>query len=226
MKAPEITQSPNALHRRPTRSLTMIALILSLFTSLVMAQTEAEMNPTDVLRKEHEIIRKVADALKREAGRIQKNDTVEAERIAKFHDFFKNFADRCHHAKEEDELFPVLREKNVDPVIIDLLVKQHAEGRILLAGIENTLSRLTGDGSEPDTRVLARYLFEYAQLMERHIRLENEYLWPRVSERLDDSQKSDLAKAFHKIETEELGEGFHEKYHALAMELLGKKNTP
>jgi hemerythrin-like domain-containing protein len=191
-----------------------------------MAQTEAELNPTEVLSQEHEIIRKVANAAKQDAKKIQNSGQVDAARIAKFHDFFKNFADRCHHAKEEDELFPVLRETKVDSVIIDLLIKQHEESRLLLAGIENVLKTLADDRGEADTQALGRYIFEYAQLMDRHIELENEYLWPQAVERLSDLQKDSLAKAFHKIETEDLGKGFHEKYHALAMELLGKENSP
>ncbi len=203
----------------------VIALILSLATSLAMAQTEAERNPTDVLREEHGLIQKVAHAAKQDAVKIQKSDTVDAERIAKFHDFFKNFTDGCHHAKEEDELFPALREMKVDPVVIDLLIKHHEEGRILLAGIEELLKTSTGDKPKTDTQALGRYLFEYAQLMDRHIELENEYLWPRAAERLSDPQKKALAEAFYKIETEELGKGFHEKYHALAMDLLGRHHA-
>jgi hemerythrin-like domain-containing protein len=192
-----------------------------------MAQTEAELNPTEVLSQEHEIIRKVANAAKQDATIIQKSGQVDAARIAKFHDFFKNFADRCHHAKEEDELFPVLRETKVDSVIIDLLIKQHEESRLLLAGIENVLKTLIDDDrNETYTQALGRYIFEYALLMDRHIRIENEYLWPLAAERLSDLQKDSLAKAFHKIETEDLGKGFHEKYHALAMELLGKEKSP
>lgn len=93
-----------------------------------------------------------------------------------------NFADRCHHAKEEDELFPVLREHHVDPVVIDLLIKQHEEGRILLAGIEDQLKTPTDEGSKIDAQALGRYLFEYAQLMDRHIILENEYQKTGVTE--------------------------------------------
>ena len=204
----------------------MTGLILVFATCPGRAQTEAESDPTDVLRKEHEIIHKMADAAKQDAKKIQKGGAVDAERIAKFHDFFKNFADLCHHAKEEDELFPVLREMKVDPVIIDLLIQQHEEGRILLGGIEAALTALKDDENEPDTQALGRYLFEYSDLMERHIRIENEYLWPQAAARLSNRQKEALAKAFHRIETEDLGEGFHEKYHALAMDILGKEDSP
>lgn len=209
-----------------TGSLTITVLILLSATKPGMAQTEAEQDPTDVLRKEHKIIHKMADAAKQDAKEIQNSDEVDAERIAKYHDFFKNFADRCHHAKEEEELFPVLREMKVDPVIIDLLTQQHEQGRLLLGGIKEVLTALKDNKTVADTQALARYILEYAELMDRHIRIENEYLWPRVAEQLSDLQKEALAEAFYRIETDDLGKGFHEKYHALAMDVLGKKGSP
>jgi len=96
----------------------------------------------------------------------------------------------------------------------------------LLVGIEDSLTALTDAERESDTGALGRYIFEYAQLMHRHIRTENEYLWPRATERLSTSQEDALTKAFHILETEELGRGFHEKYHALAMEVLGEEKSP
>jgi hemerythrin-like domain-containing protein len=188
-------------------------------------ESEAELPPTEVLRKEHTIIQKMANAAKQDAKEIRKRGVVDTDRVAKYHDFFQNFADRCHHAKEEEELFPVLRKMKVDPIIIDLLIQHHAEGRILLGGIEDALTALTTDRSEPDTQALGRYILEYAHLMDRHIRIENEYLWPRAAERLSDPQKEALAKAFYRIETVDLGKGFHEKYHALAMDILGTANS-
>ncbi len=225
MKTHKIAQYTIPLHSS-ARLLAIIVLTLSFAASHATAQTEADLDPTDVLRKEHQIIRKMAKAAKLDAKEIRKSGKADTERIAKFHEFFKNFADQCHHAKEEDELFPILREKKVDPVIVDLLIKQHEEGRILLGGIKDLLEMPAEDRSDTDTQALGRYIFEYAQLMDRHIDLENEYLWPRAAERLSNSQKEGLAKAFHKIETEDLGKGFHEKYHALAMELLGKEKSP
>lgn len=187
----------------------------------VQAQGETDSDPTEVLRNEHQLIARVAEAAGQEAADIQQSGNVNKARIRKFHDFFTNFADRCHHAKEERELFPVLREVGVDTVVIDLLVKQHEEGRILLGGVGEWLAA-AGEGDKADPQALGRYLLEYARLMQRHIDTENEYLWPQATARLSAAQKQALAEAFYRIEIEELGKGFHEKYHGLAMEVLGQ----
>lgn len=204
------------------------ASALTLVASLgVTAESrEPAMDPTDILRKEHGIIRKMAGAAETTARSMRRRDALPAQRIAKFHDFFSNFADRCHHAKEEDELFPAMREQGVDSTIIELMIKQHEEGRILLSGIERELkSQEQGRRADEAQVALAVYLDQYASLMDRHIETENSVLWPQASQALSAPQKARLIEAFQRIETKELGEGFHEKYHGLAMDILGSSKA-
>lgn len=184
---------------------------------------EMDMPPTEVLEKEHTIIRKMAAETRKTAESLKESEAIDVNRLRKLHDFFVNFADRCHHGKEEDALFPVLREAAVDPTVIDLLMKQHEEGRILLAGVKREIDAYEADPASADVGALSRYLLEYGRLMPRHIDTENKYLWPKARAVLDKEQKDKLTAAFYRIETVELGAGFHEKYHAMAMELLGKK---
>ncbi len=198
----------------------LVTLAASSILSMSLAAEEGTKDtPTDILEKEHAIIEKMSAYAGKTAGNIRSGEAVDWEELGQLVDFFKNFADGCHHLKEEELLFPELRKLNVDPVVIDLLVKQHEEGRILLGGMANILENHESPVSDLNRQSLAEYLSQYSQLMERHIKLENEYLWPRVSQTLDETTKDKLMKGFHRTE-EELGEGFHEKYHSMAMELL------
>lgn len=209
------------LYRHRTLIL-LTGVLLIIQSTFSLGADAAGRDPTSVLRNEHELIRKMAVAAGDTAARIRDTGTVDLARVARFQDFFTNFADRCHHAKEEEELFPVLRAELDDPTALDLLLKQHEEGRILLAGIDRQMSALKDGDTATAREALARYLQEYSQLMTRHIDLENEYLWPQAAAQLNGAEKDALVEAFHRIEVEELGEGFHEKYHGLAMEVLGK----
>ncbi|MDP2906566.1 MAG: hemerythrin domain-containing protein, partial [Nanoarchaeota archaeon] len=60
--------------------------------------------PIGVLKEEHEIIKEGLDVLellsKTDAKKIQVSD------VEGILGFFKEFADDCHHAKEEKMLFP------------------------------------------------------------------------------------------------------------------------
>lgn len=182
-----------------------------------------DMPPTEVLEKEHKVIERVAKKTRQIAENMRKKDEVDVEQVRRIHGFFVNFADRCHHGKEEDELFPALRKRDVDPVILDLLIKQHEEGRLLLQGVASELDKHEAGNEAADTRALSRYLHEYGTLMPRHIDTENNYLWPRVRETLSQADKQDMKQAFYRIETN-LAENFHQKYHAIAMDILGKND--
>jgi hemerythrin-like domain-containing protein len=69
------------------------------------------MNPTGILSDEHRIIAQVLNCLEaivRKAGSVGRLDRASADDAVAF---FRSFADRCHHGKEETYLFPALEAK-------------------------------------------------------------------------------------------------------------------
>jgi hemerythrin-like domain-containing protein len=52
-----------------------------------------------------------------------------------------------------------------------------------------------------------------------HIDKENKVFFPLAEGLFTPEDQRELLEAFEKIETEEIGEGVHEKYHQLAHEL-------
>jgi hemerythrin-like domain-containing protein len=62
----------------------------------------------------------------------------------------------------------------------------------------------------------------YVKLLRAHIMKENNILFPMSDRILSRENQSELEKAFDIVEAEEMGEGIHEKYHALAHELASK----
>jgi hemerythrin-like domain-containing protein len=55
-----------------------------------------------------------------------------------------------------------------------------------------------------------------------HIGKENEVLFPMADGILTSDDQRRLVIEFDRIESEEVGAGVHEKYHAMARELAGK----
>jgi hypothetical protein len=51
--------------------------------------------------------------------------------------FFRNFADRCHHSKEEDELFPKMVEHGIpkEGGPIGVMLMEHDQGRAFVRGM-------------------------------------------------------------------------------------------
>jgi hemerythrin-like domain-containing protein len=70
--------------------------------------------------------------LRAEMQGIEKKGTVHVEVIDDGVDFFRTYADRCHHGKEEDILFRDLAKKRLAPnhkKIMDELIEEHRFGR-------------------------------------------------------------------------------------------------
>ncbi|MBC7263375.1 MAG: hemerythrin domain-containing protein [Chloroflexi bacterium] len=178
------------------------------------------MIPTEVLKHEHEIILMVLDAAEREAGRVQDSGKVNADALDKMVDFFRNFADHCHHAKEEKQLFAKMRERGMpgDRGPIAVMLLEHDEGRRRVRAVAEALPQAQ-KGDSLAIRSLQENLSAYVQLLRAHIDKEDNVLYPMADQLFTPEDQRALAEAFEKIEAEEVGEGVHEKYHQLAYEL-------
>ena len=172
------------------------------------------MKPTETLGHEHKIISLVLDGAEREARNIRETGKADAEKIEKMLDFFRNFADKCHHAKEERHLFVELNRrglpKNGGP--IGVMLSEHEQGRALLRVVAERLQDANPAG-------LSDALLAYVNLLRAHIDKENKILFPMADRLLTDQDQKDLEEKFEKLESEEMGLDTHEKYHHLAHEL-------
>ncbi len=65
------------------------------------------MSTTQVLQDEHRIIERVLDCLERLAERCRAEGRLDAGPARDAIEFFRGFADRAHHGKEENHLFPM-----------------------------------------------------------------------------------------------------------------------
>ena len=83
---------------------------------------------TEVLKQEHRVIENVLDALERLAKAAETSALAEWEKAI---DFARNFADKCHHLKEENLLFPALEERGIprEGGPIGMMLAEHEEGR-------------------------------------------------------------------------------------------------
>ncbi len=135
--------------------------------------------------------------------------------------FTREFTDGCHHHKEEQVLFPLLREKApmaAGPVSV--MLAEHDQGRAHVSAVADGLSAASaGDADARDA--VAAGLEGYSALLRAHIAKENKVLFPLAERALRADDKARLAAEFDRVEREETGEGVHETYHALAHELSG-----
>ena len=181
------------------------------------------MKPTELLSHEHQVILMVCDAAEREAQSMRAGGAVDAERVGKMVEFFHTFADRCHHAKEEDHLFVKMAEKGFprDFGPVGMMLHELELSRANVAAVaDNLAAAAVGDTTAAAT--VSENLLAYASLLRAHIYKEDNILYPMANQAFSEADQAALAAEFERVERDEIGAGVHEKYHRIAHELAGR----
>ena len=178
------------------------------------------MKPIETLKKEHRLIEKVLASLDKYTEAIWRGDKVEQGDLRIFVQFIQEFADHCHHGKEEEILFSTMVENGFpgEQGPIAVMLAEHEEGRRLV-GMLLEKSEKTEPWSEEDRRVIRESAMEYIRLLSHHIMKEDNILYPMAQSRLAPEVLEKIGERFDKFENEEMGSGQHEKFHALADQL-------
>lgn len=181
-------------------------------------QTEPTQQPSAQLEKEHDITLKMLNAARDEVVKIRQTGTLNSQRILKMHDFFSNFVDQCHHAKEERFYFPAAKFYDGEALgeLTAQLINEHNYARTLLQEVAYMIEQKENS----DAGLVADRLDRYAEMIRAHIGKENQLLYHQADLRLPLAEKAGMLEGFARVEKLELGEGFHQKYHDLAMEIL------
>jgi hemerythrin-like domain-containing protein len=165
---------------------------------------------TEVLTAEHRVIETVLDALEK----LAQNEGSALEDWAKALDFVRNFADKCHHLKEEKLLFPALEERGIprEGGPIGMMLAEHEEGRGYVRAMAAAL--------EAGDRVLLRtQTTAYIRLLREHIMKEDDVLFQMADSILSAEEQQKLLRDFEEHELREMGAGSHERYLRIASDL-------
>ncbi|MGE5060812.1 MAG: hemerythrin domain-containing protein [Betaproteobacteria bacterium] len=177
---------------------------------------EAE-KPTEVLSDEHRVIERVLGVLQRLTA-VPVNPSLEQWRKAL--DFFRHFADQCHHFKEEKVLFPALEEHGIprEGGPIGMMLAEHEEGRGHVRSMIDAVEQVAkGNGAASTT--LLDHARAYVTLLREHIQKEDDILFRMADEVIPEEEQRRILKDFENHEAEEMGAGAHEKYLGIAHEL-------
>ena len=172
---------------------------------------------TDVLKQDHRVIERVLAVLER---LTEPSSSASVETWEKAIDFIRNFADQCHHLKEEKILFPALEQHGIprEGGPIGMMLVEHEEAR---AYVREMVQALAQGGKAPEVAktILTENARAYLHLLREHIRKEDEVLFQMVDEALSPEEQKEMAQEFERHEAEEIGAGVHEKYLEIAEEL-------
>jgi len=176
---------------------------------------------TAMLRTEHDVILKMLAVTGEVARRLGEEKRVAPDVLSRLLEFFKLFADKCHHGKEEDLLFPLLEKKGMprDGGPVGVMLEEHDRGRRLIGQMSEATEAYAKDPAGAGRR-WAHAARAYTTLLESHIDKENNILFRMAERMLSAQEQQDLAASFEKVEVEKLGAGTHERLHALVDDLV------
>jgi len=174
------------------------------------------MSGTDDLRSEHLGVERMLATLDAMSALLHEGGRVDPADLDHAIEFLRVFVDQCHHAKEEEHLFPALRVAGVTTAekTIEVLLGDHERGRSGVARIAEAAHRLAA-GDDIAREELAGALSAYTELLRAHIDREERDCFDLADRELPVEVQDDLVEAYERIEHEVVGDGRHEAFHAL-----------
>jgi hemerythrin-like domain-containing protein len=119
---------------------------------------------------EHRIIERVLTAMEIAAGRVNQGEEIRPAFFINAALFIKNFADGCHHQKEEGILFVAMNEAGMpsDTGPIGVMLAEHEQGREFTAAMKDAAEKWE-KGDRSARGAVKHNAFGYVSLLRQHI---------------------------------------------------------
>ena len=170
------------------------------------------MSATKCLREEHQVILRVLGYFTKALDAAQSKSEVTSEVFAPFVQFFRGFADHCHHCKEESRLFPALEDVGMpsDAGPIAVMLYEHEQGRALVARMAASLDAASS-GDEAAREEVLDAGRQFVTLLSGHIEKEDHVLFNMADDMLQGEATGALLDAYNE---EESADGYYDTYRS------------
>ena len=157
------------------------------------------MKSVERLMAEHELIERGLVLLEKVVARIDAGQHLPDGFSAWAIRFFQQFADKCHHAKEEDVFFPVLKQRGIPEQggPIGVMLHEHVLGRDCVGRMQ-----AASQGQPFDARMFADAARQYVPLLRQHIFKENNVLFRMAERVMSEADDADVTSRFSQVEKE------------------------
>ncbi len=179
------------------------------------------MDAIETLMNEHRTIERVLDALVGFAEDAVRRGTSDKDELGRFVTFVREFADACHHGKEEDILFAAMADagfpRNGGPIAV--MLHEHDQGRALVRILKDRAEQ-PGAWTDADRHEVAEVARGYSAMLHAHIHKEDAILYPMAEQHLAPEVMDRVGEDCERYEAERAGG--HERLHALAEALIAR----
>lgn len=157
---------------------------------------------TAALVNEHRLILRMIALLERNAKLTAEGSYSNWQFYLDGVDFIRNYADKYHHAKEEDVLFEALITNGMprENSPIAAMLMEHDQGRAYVAAME-TAARAALAGETDARTVISENALAYAELLREHISKEDEILYPLAERVIPEELRDSIIIGYAQAET-------------------------
>ncbi|MFW9822722.1 MAG: hemerythrin domain-containing protein [Candidatus Thorarchaeota archaeon] len=148
--------------------------------------------PMKKMVDEHVLIKRWLALIPKVIESIDLENEEDLELINNGLDFIRTYADKYHHAKEEDETFKYFDE---NLAIIKVIRNDHIK-------VRNHVKKMLEAIEAKDKDKLAEHLTAYKEILPEHIKKEDEILYPWMDRNLNTTQIGKLYSRFNEIDSD------------------------
>jgi hemerythrin-like domain-containing protein len=156
------------------------------------------MLPVEVLISEHRLIEHTVGVLKKEQQKIVVTSKVDPNFIVVAVDFFRTYADRYHHGKEEGILFNALSRRKLseaDARMMRELILEHAYARKTVFNLEKLKESYLAGQTEALSSVVES-LNALIELYPKHIEKEDKHFFYPSMQYLTGREQEEMLQKF------------------------------
>jgi len=174
------------------------------------------MKPIGPLIREHRLIEKMIHLFNKEVTGINEQNRVNTIFIASAVDFFRTYADRTHHGKEEDILFRDLVKKELSPEhdkVMKELIEEHIYSRKTVGKLLDANKKYL-EGDVNSSRDVVACLRELIDLYPKHIEKEDKHFFYPILDYFTKDEQDAMLQEFWEFDKKMI----HEKYKKVVEE--------
>ncbi len=177
--------------------------------------------PIGPLMTEHRLIEKIIPILQYEINSIKKNNKVDIVFLDTAVDFFRTYADRCHHGKEEDILFRDLEKKPLTSEhkkVMEELIEEHKLARKIVGALVDAKKKGLSEGKTEAINEVLKSLNILIEFYPEHIEKEDRRFFIPIMKYFSKEEQDGMLNEFWDFDKNLI----HEKYKKVIEELKSK----
>jgi hemerythrin-like domain-containing protein len=175
------------------------------------------MKPIGPLMREHRLIERMVNLLGRQQTQMSETKKVDVAFLMIAVDFFRTYADRTHHGKEEDILFRELAKKQLSPEYkktMNELVEEHIWVRNMVTRLVQARESYMRGNLDSLNEIMA-VVKELVNVYPVHIMKEDKSFFYPSLEYLDKQEQDKMLQEFWDFDRKLI----HEKYQNIVEEI-------